>query len=34
LEEAMQNAAALLENAAARCASLLDVGALLAGEER
>jgi glycerate kinase len=34
LEEAMENAAALLENAAARCASLLDVGALLAGEER
>ncbi|HAI20679.1 MAG TPA: glycerate kinase, partial [Clostridiales bacterium UBA8153] len=34
LEGAMQNAAALLETAAARCASLLEVGALLGGGER
>jgi len=34
LEGAMQQAAPLLEAAAARCASLLDVGALLSGEER
>lgn len=34
LEGAMQNAAALLERAAARCASLLEVGSLLAGEKR